>query len=103
MEIIVSHKTYKVNPDDIGGILTWLKEDQLDCVPLPIQTDLDFNLFLNTTDCTALTHKQLVQAFKIAHYLNSLSKMELFGKAIARIIESSSYDEIKQMSTYFSE
>lgn len=90
-----------VNPDDIGGILMWLKEDELNRVPLPIKTDLEFDIFLNTTDCSTLSTKQLVQAFKIADYLNSSTKMDLFGRALAKLIESSSYDEIKQIATYF--
>lgn len=101
MEIIVSEKKYHVNPDDIGGVLSWLREDQYNSVELPIKTDIDFALFLNTTDCSILSTKQLVSAFKIAHYLNSQPKMELFGKALAKIIEGSTYDEIRQLSSYF--
>lgn len=101
MEVIVSNKSFKINPDDIGGVLSWLKEDDMNSVPLPIKSHIDFDIFLHTKDCSELSTHQIVSAFKIAHYLNSQAKMELFGRALAKRIESSSYEEIRDISKYF--
>lgn len=101
MEIFVNNKRYHVNPDDIGGVLAWMSEENLDSVHLPIETDLDFETFLYETDCSNLSILNLVVAFKIADFLNSKPKMEFFGRALAKVIETSSYDQIREISKCF--
>jgi hypothetical protein len=104
MEIQVEETKYYVNPDHVGGILIEMFEESLCQVKLPSQVKKEyFDIFIqsNHDHIDLICTKDIVEVYKIAHYLNSEQKMKIFGKEIARRLQLSTYNGIKEILGYF--
>lgn len=101
MDIKIQNKIFKINPDDFGGILKDMFEENYKTVDLSHLNSRHFDLMLTLTSTEFIDIKDLVAIFKIAFYLNIESKMKLFGKEIANKISNGNIKYIKEIVGYF--
>ncbi len=101
MKVEIKDNVFELNAKQLGGVLLTLEEEKFTKVNMSYLDSHLFNIFVNATDLVNIPTKDIVAAFKIADYLNAEPKMKLFGKEIARRIQISTYNGIKQIYSYF--
>lgn len=100
MEATINSKKYFLDECEMGAILKELYDEGYFNINLTNFIDVEhFELYL-LKDTVLLSLEQIIDAFKIAHYLNSKKKMQLFGTEIASRIKCASYKDINQIINY---
>lgn len=101
MKVDINGNIFELNAQHLGGVLLSLEEEKFTKVNMSYLDSYLFNIFANATDLVDIPTKEIVAVFKIADYLNAEPKMKIFGKEIARRIQISTYNGIKQIYSYF--